>query len=119
LDGTSARSQVVEVLLSPTVVSQLALPTVSALRQNFPNPFNPETTISFDLSGDEVVSLTIYDMTGQVIRTIVNNQPMSAGNYKQLWDGRDSRGIKVGSGVYFYQLRAGNFIAKKKMTLLQ
>ena len=119
LDGTTTRSQVIEVLLSPTAVADLALPTVNALRQNFPNPFNPETMISFDLSGDQVVSLTIYDMAGQAIRTLVDAQPMTAGNYKQLWDGRNDSGAKVGSGIYFYQLRAGDFVAKKKMTLLQ
>ncbi len=119
LDGTTTRSQVIEVLLSPTAVADLALPAVNALRQNFPNPFNPETMISFDLSGDQVVSLTIYDMAGQAIRTLVDAQPMTAGNYKQLWDGRNDSGAKVGSGIYFYQLRAGDFVAKKKMTLLQ
>tara|TARA_B110000495_G_C22990342_1_gene583070 strand:+ start:120 stop:1706 length:1587 start_codon:yes stop_codon:yes gene_type:complete len=119
LDGTTSRSQVIEVLLSSTAVAQQALPMANALRQNFPNPFNPETMINFDLSGDQVVSLTIYDMTGQVVRTLVDGQPMAAGAYRQLWDGRNSNGAKVASGVYFYQLRAGDFIAKKKMTLLQ
>ena len=92
---------------------------VNSLKQNYPNPFNPETTISYDLSGESVVTLTIYDISGQVIRTMVNNQAMSAGHYKSVWDGRDESGAKVASGVYFYQLRAGGFIAKKKMTLLQ
>jgi len=119
LDGTTSRSQIVEVLLSPTAVAELALPTANALQQNFPNPFNPETMISFDLSGDQVVSLTIYDMAGQVVRTLVDAQPMTVGSYKQMWDGRNNSGAKVGSGIYFYQLRAGDFIAKKKMTLLQ
>jgi hypothetical protein len=119
LDGTTSRSQIVEVLLSPTAVAELALPLVNSLQQNFPNPFNPETMISFDLSGDQVVSLTIYDMAGQVVRTLVDAQPMTVGSYKQMWDGRNGSGAKVGSGIYFYQLRAGDFIAKKKMTLLQ
>tara|TARA_Y100001933_G_scaffold48751_1_gene47475 strand:- start:10541 stop:12112 length:1572 start_codon:yes stop_codon:yes gene_type:complete len=119
LDGTTSRSQTVEVLLSPTAVAELALPTVNALQQNFPNPFNPETMISFDLSGDQVVSLTIYDMAGQVVRKLVDAQPMTVGSYKQMWDGRNNSGAKVGSGIYFYQLRAGDFIAKRKMTLLQ
>jgi hypothetical protein len=113
------RSQVVEVLLSPTAVSQQALPLVNSLKQNYPNPFNPETTISYDLSGESVVTLKIYDISGQVIRSVVNNQAMSAGQYKSVWDGRDERGVKVASGVYFYQLQTENFIAKKKMTLLQ
>jgi hypothetical protein len=119
LDGTTTRSQVIEVLLSPTVVSQQALPLANSLKQNYPNPFNPETTISYDLNGESVVALTIYDISGQVIRRMVNNQAMSAGQYKSVWDGRDESGIKVASGVYFYQLHTGDFIAKKKMTLLQ
>jgi hypothetical protein len=119
LDGTMTRSEVVEVLLSPTAVSQQALPLVNSLQQNYPNPFNPETTISYDLSAESVVTLTIYDISGQVIRSVVNNQAMSAGQYKSVWDGRDERGVKVASGVYFYQLQTEKFIAKKKMTLLQ
>ncbi|HIG55825.1 MAG TPA: T9SS type A sorting domain-containing protein [Candidatus Handelsmanbacteria bacterium] len=119
LDGTMTRSQVIEVLLSPTAVSQQALPLANSLKQNYPNPFNPETTISYDLSGESVVTLTIYDLSGQVIRTMVNNQAMSVGQYKSVWDGRDESGIKVASGVYFYQLQTGDFVAKKKMTLLQ
>ena len=119
LDGTTTRSQVIEVLLSPTAVLQQALPLVNELRQNYPNPFNPETTISYDLSNELIVTLTIYDLSGQVIRTLINDQAMSAGQYKSVWDGRDQRGVKVASGVYFYQLRAGEFVAKKKMTLLQ
>jgi len=119
LDGTTTRSQVIEVLLSPTAISQQALPIANALRQNYPNPFNPETTISYDLNGESIVILTIYDLSGQIIRTLVNDQAMSAGHYKSVWDGRDESGAKVASGVYFYQLRAGGFIAKKKMTLLQ
>jgi len=119
LDGTTTRSQVIEVLLSPTAISQQALPIANSLRQNYPNPFNPETTISYDLNGESIVILTIYDLSGQIIRTLVNDQAMSAGQYKSVWDGRDESGAKVASGVYFYQLRAGEFIANKKMTLLQ
>jgi hypothetical protein len=119
LGGTATRSQVIEVLLSPTAVSQQALPIVNALRQNYPNPFNPETTISYDLRTESIVTLTIYDLSGQVIRTLVNDQAMSAGHYNTIWDGRDEGSVEVASGVYFYQLRAGDFIAKKKMTLLQ
>jgi hypothetical protein len=69
LDGTTTRSQVIEVLLSPTAVSQQALPIVNELRQNYPNPFNPETTISYDLSTESIVNLNIYDLSGQIIRT--------------------------------------------------
>ena len=118
LDGTTSRSSVVEVVLSATDVAQQRLPAVNALWQNYPNPFNPETTISFDLSQESFVSLTIYDMTGQVVRTLVKGE-LSAGHYKSVWDGRDERGAKVGSGVYFYRLDAGEFSSMKKMILLQ
>lgn len=114
LDGSTARSSVIEVALSQPV-----LPTVSALWQNFPNPFNPETTISFDLSGAAVVSLAVYDAAGQVVRTLVAGQSMPAGQYRQSWDGRSDAGVKVGSGVYFCQLKAGDFSSIKKMTLVQ
>ena len=119
LDGTVTRSDVIEILVAPTAVEQRVLPTVTTLLQNYPNPFNPETNISFDLSEEAVVSLTIYDLTGQVIRTLVSSQSMSVGHYDIVWDGQNASGAKVGSGVYFYQLSAGNYVAKKKMTLLQ
>jgi len=114
LDGTTARSSVIEVALG-----QAVLPTANTLLQNYPNPFNPETTISFDLSATEVVNLTVYDAAGQVVRTLVAGQSMPAGQYRQAWDGRSDAGAKVGSGVYFYQLKAGDFSSIKKMTLVQ
>jgi hypothetical protein len=118
LDGTSARSEVIEVTLA-TAVTQQALPVANALWQNFPNPFNPETTINFELSEEAVVTLTIYDLTGQVVRTLVSGQFMTAGNYQSLWDGQNEVGVRVGSGVYLYRLNAGAFTAMQKMTLLQ
>jgi hypothetical protein len=117
LDGTSARSGVVEVNLASTVVQ--ALPVTNELWQNAPNPFNPETTINFELSEEAVVTLTVYDLTGQVVRTLVSGQYMTAGSYQSVWDGRNEAGIRVGSGVYLYRLEAGAFAAMKKMTLLQ
>jgi hypothetical protein len=119
LDGTTSRSNIVEVMMVPTAISDQVIPTVTALSQNYPNPFNPETTISFDLSEDAVVSLTVYDATGQVVRTLVEGEHAVSGTYRRVWDGLNAQGFKVGSGVYFYELKAGNFTAKKKMTLLQ
>lgn len=119
LDGTTSRSNTVQVLVSPTAIAAQIIPTVTALQQNYPNPFNPETTISFDLSEDAVVNLTIYDITGQVVRTLINGEHASVGAYKKAWDGMNDQGFKVGSGVYFYRLKAGKFVAEKKMTLLQ
>jgi len=118
LNGTATRSTVIEVMLAPTAVLAQALPTATELSQNYPNPFNPETTIHFDLAIESGVSLRIYDLTGQVVRTLVSGS-LPAGSYVELWDGRNELGIKVGSGVYFYELQAGSFSSKKKMTLLQ
>ena len=120
LDGTTSRSSVIEVLVAPTAVAETVLPNVTALHQNYPNPFNPETTISFDLNEDAVVQLTIYDAaTGQVVRNLVKGEAAVAGVYQRAWDGMDNAGVKVASGVYIYQLKAGKFTAKKKMMLLQ
>ena len=115
LDGTSARSEVIEVVLA----ARQALPVANALWQNFPNPFNPETTINFELSEEAVVTLTVYDLTGQIVRTLVGGQFMTAGNHQSVWDGRNEVGVRVGSGVYLYRLKAGAFTDMKKMTLLQ
>lgn len=118
LNGTATRSNVLEVLVAPTAIVEQALPLVTELAQNYPNPFNPETTIHFDLATETSVTLRVYDMTGQVVRTLVQGS-LQPGTYTQLWDGRNTAGIKVGSGVYFYELQAGSFSSKKKMTLLQ
>ena len=114
LDGSAARSQEIAVALTPVAV----LPTVFSLAQNFPNPFNPATTISFDLASESEVSLVIYDGTGQVVRQVVQGQTYGAGQYNAHWDGLDNSGNAVASGVYIYELRAGTFSSMKKMTLL-
>ena len=119
LDGSSSRSQVIEVFFGVTVIDQGLLPTVNALAQNFPNPFNPETTIRFDLAEPAQVTLTVYDATGQTVRTLVDGEHFSAGNYSRVWDGLNRNGESVGSGVYFYEMHAGDFSSMKKMTLVR
>jgi PKD repeat protein len=119
LDGSSSRSTVLEVLFSPTAVQGLVVPTANALRQNYPNPFNPETTISFELANEAQVSLTIYDLTGQQLRTLVSGEALAAGAYQRQWDGRNSAGSQVASGVYFFVLKAGTYTSNRKMILLQ
>ncbi|MDZ7263665.1 MAG: discoidin domain-containing protein [candidate division KSB1 bacterium] len=99
-----------------------AIPTKYALGQNYPNPFNPETMITFDLPEQAKVSLQVYNLMGQTIRTLVNeNKP--AGSYRIQWDGKDDHGKAVASGVYFYQIKAiGNtktFSQKMKMMLVR
>ena len=96
-----------------------ALPLANALKQNYPNPFNPETTIPYALKSDAVVSLTIYNIAGQVVRKLVNGEALAAGQYQAVWDGRSQSGASVASGMYFYLLHAGDYVAKRKMVLLR
>ena len=96
-----------------------ALPLANSLSQNYPNPFNPETTIRYDLSSDAIVSLTIYNIAGQVVRKLVDGESLAAGQYQAVWDGRSESGASVASGMYFYLLHAGDYVAKRKMVLLR
>ncbi len=93
-------------------------PTEFALLQNFPNPFNPETTIKYNVASGSNVSLRIYNVVGQVVRTLVAEQ-QNAGRYTVRWNGADDRGVSVSSGIYFYQISAGNFSDVKKLMLLK
>ncbi len=89
------------------------IPKDFILNQNFPNPFNPTTTISFSLPKRSFVSLKIFDLLGREVTTIVSEE-MTKGNYSRLW-----KAANISSGVYFYQLQAGSFIKTKKLILLQ
>jgi hypothetical protein len=87
------------------------------LFQNYPNPFNPTTTISFELSEKVFVNLTVYNVDGKPIRTVVNG-PLDSGIQEVYWDGINANGISASSGVYFYRLKAGVTVLTKKMVLL-
>jgi len=88
------------------------------LAQNYPNPFNPQTTLAFSIKDVGKVSLVIYDVAGRRVRELVDEH-RAPGIYKVVWDGRDSKGGLVASGVYFYKLVAGSFADTKKMVLLK
>ncbi len=94
------------------------LPTEFALYQNFPNPFNPSTTIKYDLKENANVVLKVYNVLGQEVRTLVNAK-QTAGFQKVVWDGRDNNGVPVASGVYIYRIQANDFIRTMKMVLLK
>ncbi len=98
--------------------SETAIPDGFALAQNYPNPFNPNTTIDFSLTEGTNVMLTVYDLSGKLIKEMVNS-PMQIGKYSILWDGTDNNGSKVGAGVYLYKLQTENFTESKKMILLK
>ena len=99
------------------------LPSQTQLLANYPNPFNPETWIPFQLSQDSQVAITIYDVQGQPIRQLELGQ-MAAGRYIRVdqaayWDGKTETGEPVGSGTYFYQLQAGDYSQTGKMVILK
>jgi hypothetical protein len=93
-------------------------PTPTTLLPNAPNPFNPSTTIPFTLADDGVVSLCIYNVMGQQVRTLVSDH-RAAGYHAVTWNGRDDRGKAVASGVYLYRLAVGGDVMVKRMTLVR
>jgi hypothetical protein len=103
------------------LLASLIIPKETALHPNYPNPFNPETWIPYQLAAPAEVALTIYDMIGQMVRRLaVGHQ--AAGLYQSrnraaYWDGRNQRGESIASGLYFYTLRAGEFTATRKMLI--
>ena len=94
------------------------LPAAYHLYQNYPNPFNPSTTISFNLPEESRVSLEIYDITGRKIRTLANGR-YPAGSNRVVWDGTDSRGQAVASGVYVYRLSTDEHVTTRKLLLMK
>ena len=93
-------------------------PSVYELYENYPNPFNPSTTISYSLKDTRQAQLDIFNMLGQRLRTLVNKE-QAAGIHTVQWDGRNDDGNKVSSGVYFYRLKAGDFVRIKRMILVE
>ena len=94
------------------------MPQSYELSQNYPNPFNPSTLIKYSLPEAGYVTLKIYNMLGQEVRTLLSTQS-NAGVYTINWNGRDNFGHRVSSGAYIYQLVSGNFVQTKKMVLLK
>ncbi len=99
------------------------IPKETKLLPNYPNPFNPETWVPFRLAKESFVTLSIYDVTGSVVRTLlVGHQPAAVYESKDkaiYWDGRNDFGERVASGVYFYTLTANDFTATRKMLILK
>ncbi|MCJ7498080.1 MAG: T9SS type A sorting domain-containing protein, partial [candidate division Zixibacteria bacterium] len=113
-----------EAVVIPVDKGEVILPKSFSLSQNYPNPFNPNTTIRFEIGvggGNQAAvnaTLKVYNILGQVVKTLVN-EPKLPGIYYQTWDGKNEQGEKVSSGLYFYQLRAGNYSETKKMVLVK
>ena len=103
---------------SPDQEMSTQLPEQFALHYNYPNPFNPTTTISYDLPEQAQVTLSIYDLLGKKIKTLVN-QSQDTGNKIVMWDGTDEVGRQVSAGVYLYHIQAGHFSRTRKMLFLK
>jgi len=106
------------------IIDITPVPTDFSLNQNYPNPFNPTTQIEYGLPGDGQVKLTVYDLLGQEVRSLVSGLDQSAGYHNIMWDARDNRGLAVSAGVYIYRLVARGedgqeFSRTKKMVLLK
>jgi hypothetical protein len=106
---------------SPDPVTAVELPGVPIkfhLYQNLPNPFNPTTTIKFDTAGEGRLDLRVYDVSGRLVRTLVD-ESRPPGRYSVIWDGRDNKGQPVASGVYFCRMTGTGITMTRKMVLLQ
>ena len=98
--------------------NEALLPAEFALHQNYPNPFNPVTRIRYDLPENSMVNITVYDMLGREVNTLVN-QVQDAGFKSIIWDATNDYGKSVSAGIYLYQIQAGDFMRTEKMVLLK
>lgn len=94
-------------------------PTEYVLDQNYPNPFNPSTNISYYLKEKSTVTLEVYDILGNRITTLIDSKQQNSGSHSVVWNGVNTNGVSVSSGVYIYKLRANEFAASRKMILLK
>ena len=114
--NTSEYSEIVEAAILS--IDENMVPNVFALHQNYPNPFNPTTQIRYDLPEDQFVSITIYDVMGRKIRSLMNTS-QTAGYHTIRWDARNDMGEGIAAGMYIYTIQAGEFRSTKKMVLLK
>ena len=121
-DDYEITSVIVANILSEAMEIELTdkiLPDVFELSQNFPNPFNPNTQIHFTLGKDELVSLNIFNIQGRLVSSLINNSNYSAGYHNITWDGTNTLGTQVPSGMYMYKLESDNQLLIRKMVLMK
>jgi flagellar hook assembly protein FlgD len=99
-------------------VDEEFIPTEFALHQNYPNPFNPVTTLNYGLPEQSMVVMTVYDLMGREVTTLVN-QVQKAGYHTIRWNGTDQSGQVVSAGLYIYRITAGDYSVARKMILLK
>jgi len=101
-----------------SVESGVEIPSEFTLKQNYPNPFNAQTRIAFSLASPGNVKLEVFDITGKLVRKIVDAR-LKAGNHQVIWDGKNDSGRIVSSGIYLYRLSAPDNSSVRKMTLVK
>jgi len=116
--SNSEYSDVLSVTLEWLDVDGEQLPTVYALHQNYPNPFNPVTNLSYDLPEDAMVTITVYNMMGRQVSTLVSSH-QNAGYKSVQWNATNNSGQPISAGLYIYTIQAGEFSQTKKMILLK
>ena len=118
--GNNTRFTTIKYVESTTVLIEEVQnnPTIFSLAQNYPNPFNPQTTIAYDLPANSQVTLKIYDLLGQEVKTLVDDF-QTLGQKSVTWNGRNNFGEKVSSGLYFYKLQIADRVESRKMLLLK
>jgi len=118
MDGSSEMFGPYSVQSSTGVADKLEMPESYNLKQNYPNPFNPSTTISFSLAERTNVNITIFDLTGRIVSTLVD-ESMDAGTHNIVWNAVNNFGESLATGVYFYTMRTENFSATKSLTIIK
>ena len=117
----NGESELVTIEINVTEVSEIDESIIGsrmALFSNYPNPFNPETTISFSVAKEGHVVINIFNIKGQKIQTLVNSHH-NIGNFSVVWNGKDEQGLDMSSGIYFYQMQINDFVTTRKMVLMK
>ena len=107
-----------ELIIGNLNISDFNFPSKFSLYQNYPNPFNPVTKIKYDIAKQGNVSLSIYDIKGRKIISLVNKQ-QEAGTYSVLWNGRNDFGENLPGGLYIYRIESGSFLSTKKLLYIK
>jgi len=105
-------------IISSREEGETVLPETYGISQNYPNPFNPETEIFYQLPEENRVTIQIFNLTGQLVKTLIDEN-QGAGYYSTQWDGRNDRNGRVPSGVYICKMKAGQYAGIKKMILIK
>ena len=108
-----------EISLQVSSVGEAIIPFTNILGPNFPNPFNPQTTIAFELPKRMVVNLRVFDLSGRLVKVLLDGETMASGHNEATWDGRNSDGRPSAAGVYLYRLDSGEFSETKRMALVK